>query len=403
MPIARRVSPDAMRASGLPPLPGAERRGDELGGRERAHEARRRLGVLRRERLRRRDQHALVTGLRGAHQAVQGDDRLAGAHVALQQAAHRLRLSEIRLELVERRQLVRRQLEREPVEERVRELAGRRQRRRLGAGLLLPLVQQQADLHEQEFLEHQPLARRARLTERARQVHRGDRVRPTRQTLAHEEVRRQRVGEPAHHRRELMHQGPQQLRRDLLAGGVHRDHALGVHALPLLLLEDLVPLDHELLPPALRPEGAAQTQPHPLGEHPREVLLVEPHGVHGAGVVAHEHLDDVHPPARRALGAHADHLAADGRLLPDLEVADGLAVAEVLVAAREVLDEVADGLQAERLETAGDLRRHALEVRQRALEGRGVVGEAGERRSSVVPTAAESERKSLPGHSTIIA
>ena len=285
----------------------------------------------------------------------------------------------------------------------MRELAGRRQRRRLCAGLLLPLVQQQAELHEEELLEHQALARRACLAERPRQVHGGDRVCSCRQTLAREQVRRQRVGKPAHHRHELMHEGAQQLGRDLFAGGVHRDHALGVDALTLLLLEDLVPFDHELLAPALRPERAAQAQPHPLREHPGEVLLVEPHGVHGAGVVAHEHLDDVHPPPRRALGAHAHHLAADGRLLPDLEVADGLAVAEVLVAAREVLDEVADGLQAERLETAGDERGHAVEPGERACERRGVVGEAGERRSSVVPTAAESKRKSLLGHSTIIA
>ena len=78
-----------------------------------------------------------------------------------------------------------------------------------------------------------------------------------------------------------------------------------------------------------------------------------------------------------------------------------LAVAEVLVAAREVLDEVADGLQAERREAARHGGRHVLEVGERASEDGRVEGEAGDRRPFVVPTAAEAMRKWLPGHSTI--
>ena len=65
------------------------------------------------------------------------------------------------------------------------------------------------------------------------------------------------------------------------------------------------------------------------------------------GVVSDQRLDDVDATARRALGAHTLHHGAHRRLLADLEVADLLAVAEVLVAARDVLDEVADGLEAE--------------------------------------------------------
>ena len=349
-----------------------------------------------------RQEHALVAGLGGPHQAVEGDDRLAGADVALEQAAHGLGPRHVGLQLVERRQLVRRQLERQAVEERVRRLARLRQRRRLHAGLLLPLVQQQTRLHEQQLLEHQALARTPGLRERARQVHGRDRVGAAGQALAHEQLRRQRVRQPAHHRRQLVDQPAQELRRDLLARGVHRHDALGVDPLPGLLLEDLVALDHELLAPALRPEGAADAQPHALGEHLGEVLLVEPDGLDGAGVVAHQHLDDVHAAAGGALGAHAHDLAADRGLLAHLEVADGLAVAEVLVAAREVLDEVADGLEPEGLEATGDAGRDVLELGQRALERGGIEGEAGDRRSFVVPTAAEAERKLLPGHSTIM-
>ena len=321
-----------------PPLRRGQRRRHQLRRREGAGQSRRRLRVLRGERLRRGEEHALEAGLRGAQQAVEGDDRLARAHVALQQAPHRDVPAQVALQLVQRPELVRGELERQALEERPAELSGLGQRRRVHALLLLRLVPQQPDLHQQQFLEHQALARGAGLRERPREVHGRDRVGPAGQALAHQQLRRQGVGQAAHDRRDGVHQRAQQLGRHLLAGGVHRHHALGVHALPDLLVEDLVPLDHERLAPALRPEGPAQAQPHALLQDPRQVLLVEPDRVHGAGVVAQQDPDDVDPPARRALGAHAHDLAADGRLLPDLEVADGLAVAEVLVAPREVAE-----------------------------------------------------------------
>ena len=198
---------------------------------------------------------------------------------------------------------------------------------------------QQPQLHEQQLLQHETLARLLRLRERPRQVHRGDRVGPAGQALASEQPGGQRVRQPAHHRQELMDESSQKLGRDLLARRVDRDDTLGVDPLPVLL-EDLVPLDDELLAPALRAERPAQAELHALAQHLGQVLLVEPDGFHRSGIVAQQHLDDVHPPARRALRPHAHDLATDGRLLPYPEVADGLAIAEVLVAAREVLDEV---------------------------------------------------------------
>ena len=162
-------------------------------------------------------------------------------------------------------------------------------------------------------------------------------------------------------------------------------------------------LDRERLAPALRPKRASQAQAHPFLQHPAEVPLVEPHRLDRSGVVADQDADDVDPPPRGAVGADAHDLAADGRLLPDPEVADVLAVTEILVAAREVFDEVADALQAERREAPRHRGRHVFEVGERALKGRRVKGEAGDRRPFVVPTAAEATRKRLPGHSTIIA
>ena len=158
MPMAMRVSPEAMRASASRRSLAVRQTRHELGRRERADQPRRGLGVLRGQRLRRRQEHALQPGLRGADQAVQGDDRLARADVALQQAPHGRLTAQVGLELVERLELVRRELEGQAVEEGAAEVARRRQRRRLHALLLLLLVQQQPDLHQQQFLEHQALA-----------------------------------------------------------------------------------------------------------------------------------------------------------------------------------------------------------------------------------------------------
>ena len=125
MPMAMRVSPEAMRASASRRSLAVSDAVTSSAGRQRADEPGRRLGVLRGERLGRRQEHALEPGLRGAHQAVEGDDRLARAHVALQQPPHRRLAAQVRLELVERLELVRRELERQPVEEGAAELSGR--------------------------------------------------------------------------------------------------------------------------------------------------------------------------------------------------------------------------------------------------------------------------------------
>ena len=81
-----------------------------------------------------------------------------------------------------------------------------------------------------------------------------------------------------------------------------------------------------------------------------------------------------------------------------------LAVAEILVAAREVLDEVADGgsrpKAARRRATAGVTCSRSASGRAR-LEGS--KERRGDRRPLVVPAAAEAMREWLPGHSTIIA
>ena len=58
-----------------------------------------------------------------------------------------------------------------------------------------------------------------------------------------------------------------------------------------------------------------------------------------------------------------------------------------------MVDEVAHGLEAERRETPGDLRGHAVEVRQRAVERAGPEEESRCGRPLGVPAAAEPQRE----------
>ncbi len=219
-----------------PPLLCAQRRGQQLGRGEHAGEPRRRLGVLHGKRLGRRHERALEAGLRRPHEAVERHDRLARAHVALQQPAHRDRAREVRVQLVERLKLVRGQFERQALQE------GPAQVRRCGecgrrsAALLLALVEQQPHLHQQQLFEHEAGARDPGFVQVARQVHGHGGVRARRQPFAVAKRGGQRVGQPAHRRPHAAQEAAQQPRRHLLAGRVHRDDALGVDGVALLFL-----------------------------------------------------------------------------------------------------------------------------------------------------------------------
>ena len=152
---------------------------------------------------------------------------------------------DVALDLADRRLLVRRQLEGKRAQEARRQLPGRRERGRDHPRLLAALVQQQADLHQQQLLEHEAGTRDGGLLERARQVHGQSRVGAGRQALPHAQGRRQRVGEAPHHGLDLAHHGAQQARGDLLACRVDRHDALRVKRVPFLVVQDLVAAHEE--------------------------------------------------------------------------------------------------------------------------------------------------------------
>ena len=172
---------------------------------------------------------------------------------------------------------------------------------------------------------------------------------------------------------------------------------------PCLFLEDLVTLDDERRAAALRPIRAPHAQPHALRQHLDEVALVEPDRLDGAGVVAEHDAHDVHAATRRALGDDTPDGAAHGGLLADLEVADALAVAEILVAPRKVIDEVAHGLEAERRQAPGHRLGDVLQLGQRRRERGGVMEEsrgwAAVRRTGRRRSGAGERARSLRDHS----
>ncbi len=257
-------------------------------------------------------------------------------------------------------------------------------------------MEEQADLHQDELLQHQPLPRPLGLRGRARLVHRQGRVGAAGQTLAYAKARGQRVAQPPHVAPHALHDGAQQARRDLFTRGVDGHEPLRVHGLAVLLAEELVAADEEGGPSPLRAERAADAHQHARLEDPGQIPLIEPRRLDRPGGVTDHGADHVDPLARGPVGADALDHAAHRRLLSELEVAHVLTVAEVLVAAREVVDQVSHGGQAESGKTTGGDLADTRQAGERTLERGGVDGEARDRRHLLVVPAGEAQGESGP-------
>ncbi len=95
----------------------------------------------------------------------------------------------------------------------------------------------------------------------------------------------------------------------------------------------------------------------------REPRLVEEGHLHRAAVIGDRRLDErPHPPAPDRPRADRDHRDDDGRGLARDQRGDGASLAAIM---RQVLEQVADGLETERLGALGRLG--ALEL-ERTLE-----------------------------------
>ena len=350
-----------------PALGGRQAAGQQLAGHERPEQRGHRLEVLLGERLGGRHEGALMALLHRPQQRVHGDHGLAGADVSLQQPAHGPVALEVGVDLGDRPHLVIGERKGQAGQE-LRSGLARRAERRSAAGLLLGvLVEQQAELHEKELLEDEALARRGGLGVRAGRVDGKDGVGLGRQALGGAQPARQRVRQAARRPAHLVDEIAQDTRRDALARRVDGHDALGVDGLPLAG-QDLVRLDGKRGPAAAQPHAAAQAEHHARLEHLGQPGLVEPDADHHAGLVAQHGLEDGDAAPMAVLESDALHGRPDRRLLADLEVGDRLAIGEVLVAARVVREQVADGRQAKAGEPLGQDGPHPRQIGQRPGE-----------------------------------
>src|SRR5881628_1723820 len=259
--------------------------------------------------------------------------------------------------------------------------------RRVDGGKAVPgsaPSERQPELEEEELVEDErAVGERARLAERlevrlgSRRVHVAERAGEVDHALA----RRDRGRERARHALgELL---DRRLRDAPHRPGVHRGRLLvdghdarqrgrvlvGAEDLHLGVDDALGTAAERRLDPAVHDEAL------PLAQAAAEVRdLVEPDEEEEPVAVAQHDLEDVPAAAARARFADAGDLAHHRRLLADVELAERLERAPVLVAERQVIEEVLDGREAEARQLGGALRADAAH-RLRGL------GERGERRA----------------------
>ena len=114
-----------------------------------------RLMVLARQELGRRHQHGLAPCLHRGQHRHEGDQRLARAHVALQEADTRARIREIGLDLGKRRRLIGGRRERQTRQQRALQPAVAH-RGTAGGGRAVAPHEAERQMHRQQLVERQP-------------------------------------------------------------------------------------------------------------------------------------------------------------------------------------------------------------------------------------------------------
>ena len=320
------------------------------------------------EQFGRRHHRGLIVVLDREQRGEQGDDRLAAAHVALQQAVHALRARHVLHDLARGAHLRAGELERQDrlqfrgQHALVHEpdfragLAGER----LGAQL--------QDVHAQQFLEREARAARMRLGEGARTVHGAQRVRQRGHSGGRQQVWRDVFLEQRQVLIEmLVDQCAQLLERESLGRRIHGEHATPARAVCRVLR----PQVHELA----RRQHATVEEAHRAGEQQHVALLdgaveeglARPRCLDEPARVLHHGLKHAKTLSR---GNHAlrDHGADDRGVVTDTQFRDGGHRARVLVPVRDVQEEVARRENTEPPERVGARGPDAGEVRDRGVE-----------------------------------
>jgi hypothetical protein len=244
-----------------------------------------------------------------------------------------------------------------------REPGGRRERLRPGGLAAQGATAQQRELEQQQLLEGEAAAPGLVPAE----VRVGERVRPLRETLGDAQARGERLDRLAH-RAGVGADQREDLRR---AQPVRRRVVRHVGALVAArgrLVGRRVLLDAEGV---ARLELAVEDEPGAGGVLGLQPRLIEEHDLHHARAVGDGRLDErLHPPPPHGPRGDRAHLGHDGGDLARHERRDRAGLAAV---AREVVEQVADRPEAERLGPLGRLRGRHLERRaEHGVRPRGV-------------------------------
>jgi len=305
--------------------------------------------VLLGEHLGRRHEGGLHVVLDGAQDRVQRDDGLARADLPHEQALHRARLGELRVEHRHRLALVAGEDERQqllaPAPRQLRRAVEHgRAARRAAPGA----AAQERELGEQQLVEGQPAA--AGLVVAG--VRGDERRRPVGQRAPRAHAGGQRVDGVVGGRQVRAHEREDLRRGQALGGRVVRHLLLAAGA----LVGRRVARDAEGVAGHVR---AVQDQARAGRVLALQPGLVEERRLHGPGLVGDRRQDErLHPAPAHGPARDRAHLDDDRGALPGRQRGDGARLAAV---AREVLQQIADGLQPELLGGVGCRRRRDLQ------------------------------------------
>jgi hypothetical protein len=223
-------------------------------------------------------------------------------------------------------------------------------------------------LEQEQLLEREPPAGERLVLLAVGEVDRRERGGPVREVLLDAQRGGQRLHRGQHARAGLGHELAQLGRADALRRRVHRHQPDRVHR---GTVEGLVLADPELPTPA---QLAVQEHLGSLPQLARDPRLVEPDGDQRAALVEHARLDALAAAIAHRPHGHAAHRHGHGGLLAHAQLAHQAHAAAVAVRVREVLDQVAPGLDAEPLECLGAVDRLGQQARPRIGAHRRVVG-----------------------------
>ena len=331
----------------------ARRAGQELDRQRPAEQPVERAVVLLGERLRGRHERGLCPVLDRAQHRRQRHRGLAGADLAHQEALHRPPARKVGVDLRDGPHLVTGQLERQRRAPAVDDGAARLERARPPALAARAPAPRHRQLHQEELLEREPPASVTLVLLAIGEVGGGEGSGPLAEPLSGAQAARQRLDRVVDGAVVVPHELAQPRRRDALARGVDGNEADGVDR-GLASAEQLVLRHPQLAAPAQLP---MQQHGGPLAQLAGDPGLVEPDGHERAALVEHARLDPLAAPVAHRLDGDAADRRGDRRLLSHAELAGEPHVAAVAVGVRQVLDQVADGLDAEPRERLARLAR----------------------------------------------